>query len=130
WNLLRVDFGFNPDNVLTMRLDLQRDKYQPPQARVFYDECLARVSAAPGVRSAALTQSLPIAGSYWGSNFTVADKPAPSSVMDYPQSDYLPVSSNYFETMGIRLMRGRWFSAADTPESAPVVVVNETLARR
>jgi len=47
-----------------------------------------------------------------------------------PASDYLRVSANYLETMGIRLLRGRWFSTADKPEAAPVAVVNETLARR
>jgi len=49
---------------------------------------------------------------------------------DLPQSDRLRVSPQYFETMGIRLLRGRLFTTADTPESAPVVVINETLARR
>jgi len=48
---------------------------------------------------------------------------------DLPQSDRLRVSPQYFETMGIRLLRGRLFTTADTPESAPVVVINETLAR-
>jgi putative ABC transport system permease protein len=76
-----------------------------------------------------LSQSLPIAGSYWGSVFITADKPAPTRA-DLPASDYLRVSASYFETLGIRLLRGRWFSAADTPESAPVAVINETLARR
>jgi predicted permease len=129
WNLMHVDLGFKADNVLTMRLSLQGGKYNPGTARAFYDECLARVSAVPGVRSAALTMSLPIEGAYWSSVFMAADKPVPSRA-DLPESDYLPVSVNYFETMGIRLMQGRWFTAADTPESAPVIVINETLARR
>jgi putative ABC transport system permease protein len=128
-NLLHVDLGFNADNVLTMRINLQGGKNDPGTARVFYDECLARVSDVPGVRSAALTMSLPIEGAYWDSVFTAADKPVPSRA-DLPESDYLPVSANYFETMGIRLLQGRGFTAADTPESAPVVVINETLARR
>ena len=49
---------------------------------------------------------------------------------DLPESDYLRVSRSYFETMGIRLLRGRLFTAADTAGSAPVVVINEALARR
>ena len=129
WNLLHVDPGFNTDNLLTMRLVLSGDKYNARTARAFYDECLARVNAVPGVRAAALTISVPIQGSNWGSVFTVAGQPAASNA-DLPHSEYIRVSANYFETMGIRLLRGRGFTAADTPESAPVAVVNETLARR
>jgi len=129
YNLLRVDLGFEAGNLLTMRFELSDKKYSPETGRVFYDECLARVQAVPGVRSAALSQSLPIEGAYWDSFFTAADKPVPSRA-NLPVSDYSLVSANYFETMGIRLLRGRWFSPADTPESAPVAVINETLARR
>ncbi|MGH9842989.1 MAG: ADOP family duplicated permease [Blastocatellia bacterium] len=129
YNLLHVDPGFKMDNILTMRLSLSGGKYNPQTSRVFYDECLARVSAVPGVRSAALTHSLPIQGSNWDGVFTVADKPVPSRA-DLPESDRLRVSPNYFETMGMRLLRGRLFTSADTPEFAPVVVINETLARR
>ena len=128
YNLLHVDLGFNPDNVLTMRLNLSGEKYNPRTGRIFYDECLTRVEAVPGVRSAALAQSLPIEGSYWGSVFIASDKPVPSRA-NLPESDYLRVSHNYFETMGIRSLQGRLFTAADTPESASVVVINETLAR-
>ncbi len=128
YNLLQVELGFNADNVLTMRLSLSGGKYNPQMSRVFYDECLTRVSAVPGVRSAALTHSLPIQGSNWGGVFIAADKPVPSRA-ELPESDRIRVSPNYFETMGIRLVRGRSFTAADTPESAPVAVINETLAR-
>ncbi|MFN7949899.1 MAG: ABC transporter permease [Blastocatellia bacterium] len=129
WNLLHVDPGFKMDNLLTLRLRLEGKKYTPQASRVFYDECLARVQAVPGVRSAALTHSLPIDGTNWGSVFIAAGKPVPSHA-DLPMSGYLRVSANYFETMGIRLLRGRYFTAADTAESAPVVIINETLARR
>jgi putative ABC transport system permease protein len=129
WNLLRVDPGFNADNLLTLRIDLAGGGYDDQRMRVFYDECLARVRALPGARSVAFTHSLPITGTNWSGEFTSADKPAPSHA-DLPQTDRLRVSPNYFETMGIRLLRGRSFTSADTAESTPVVVVNEALARR
>jgi putative ABC transport system permease protein len=129
YNLLHVDPGFDADNLLTMRISLSGGKYNDQRARVFYDECLARVRAVPGAQSAALAHSLPIQGTNSSGVFVAADKPVPSSA-DLPQSDYLRVSANYFETMGIRLLRGRMFTAADTPESAPVIIINETLARR
>jgi predicted permease len=128
-NLLHVDLGFDADNLLTMRLNLAEGKYNPQTMRVFYDECLARVNAVPGVRSAALTRSFPINGSNWGGVFIAADKPVPTRA-DMPVSDKIRVSPTYFETIGMRLLRGRSFSAADTPESAPVTVINEALARR
>jgi putative ABC transport system permease protein len=129
WNLLHVDPGFNADNLLTMRLSLRGRGYSDQQKRVFNDECLARVQALPGVRSAALAHSIPINGTNWSSVFIAADKPVPSRA-DLQSSGQLRVSANYFETMGIRLMQGRGFTAADTPESPPVVVINEALARR
>ncbi len=129
YNLLSVDPGFNGDNLLTLRLSLEDKKYNPQTMRVFYDECLARAQAVLGVRAAALAHSLPIRGTNWTGEFIAADKPVPSRA-SMPESDRLRVSPNYFETMGIRLMRGRSFTAADTPDSAPVVVINETLARR
>jgi putative ABC transport system permease protein len=129
YNLLHIDLGFDSNKLLTMRFELSDKKYNPRTRRVFYEECLARVQAVPGVSSAAFSESLPIEGSYWDSFFTVADKPVPSRA-NLPTSDYLRVGPNYFETMGIRLLRGRWFSAADTTISAKVAVINETLARR
>ncbi|HXF16435.1 MAG TPA: ABC transporter permease, partial [Burkholderiales bacterium] len=129
YNLLHVDLGFNPDNLLTIRLNLSVDRYNRATSRIFYEECVARVQAVPGVETAALAQSLPPEGSYWGSVFIASDKPVPSRA-DLPELDYLLVSRDYFDTMGIRLLTGRLFTAADTPDTAPVVLINETLARR
>ena len=130
YNLLHVQLGFNADNLLTMRLNLSGKKYNPDETdRIFYDECLTRVNALPGVRAAALTNSLPIDGSDYVTFFTAADKPVPTRA-DLPKTDYVLVSVNYFDTMGIHLLKGRLFNSSDTAESAPVVVINETMARR
>jgi putative ABC transport system permease protein len=128
-NLLHVDLGFDADNLLTMALRLPAGNYDNQRQLVFYDECLARVSAIPGVRSAALTMSLPIDGSQWDTGFQVDGKPVPPPGQQLTAA-YTPVSANYFETLGIRLVRGRVFTAADTTDSAPVIVINESLARR
>ena len=129
YNLLHVDLGFNDDHLLTMRVRLSERKYDPAARRRFYEECLERTGAVPGVRSAALAMSVPIRGASWDRVFYAFDKPVPSRA-DLPQSDYIPVSRNYFETMGMRLLRGRSITATDRAESAPVVVINETLAQR
>jgi predicted permease len=127
--VLNVDPGFDPENLLTMRLQLAGQAYNDQRRRAFHDECLARVGALPGVRAAAITLSLPIDGSWWNSVFIAADKPVPPRP-ELPSSAYTPVSANYFDAMGIRLLKGRAFTSADTQNSAMVIVVNETLARR
>jgi putative ABC transport system permease protein len=129
YNLLHVDLGFNDADLLTVRVRLSEGKYDPGARRRFYEECLERAGAVPGVRSVALAMSVPIRGASWDRVFYAFDKPVPSRA-DLPQSDYIPVSRNYFETMGMRLLRGRSITDADTAESAPVVVINETLAQR
>ena len=82
----------------------------------------------PGVSSAALTFALPIDGSQWNSIFIVADKPVPPRPQ-LPSAAFTPVSQGFFETMGIRLLRGRGFTAADTSAAPQVIVVNATLAK-
>ena len=129
YKLLHVDPGFNADNLLTMFVSLPRTNYNAERLRVFYDECLSRVGALPGVRSAAMTVSMPIVGSQWNTYFHAADKPEPPAGQS-PQAAYVVVSANYFATMGIRLVKGRVFTATDTEHSALVTVINESLARR
>src|SRR5262245_66293588 len=113
-----------------MRLNLSGKKYNPDETdRVFYDECLTRVNALPGVRAAALTNSLPIDGSDYVTFFTAADKPVPTRA-DLPKTDYVLVSANYFETMGIQLLKGSLFNYFDKAELATGVVINEMIGAR
>jgi len=127
--VLSVELGFNPDHLLTMRINLPGEAYTAPRRRAVYDDCLARLSALPSVRSVALTHSLPIDGIQWGSVFIAADKPVPPRP-ELPNAAMIPVSANYFEAMGIRLVKGRGFSSSDTADSSHVAVINETLAAR
>jgi putative ABC transport system permease protein len=126
---LAVDPGFNPDNLLTMRVMLTDDAYPAPRRLGFYDECLARINALPGVRGTALTISLPIDGSFWNAAFFAADKPAPPRD-NLPNAAMAPVTPNYFELMGIRLLKGRAFTSADNAQTPHVAVINESFARR
>jgi predicted permease len=123
---LSVDLGFNPDHLLTMRVDLPEKAYDDARRQIFHDECLTRVSALPGIRSAAITYALPIDGSQMNRGFSAVSKAGSQR----GGASYMPVSANYFEVMGIRLLKGRVFTAADTANSVRVVIVNETLAQR
>jgi putative ABC transport system permease protein len=129
YRLTSVDPGFNAENLLTMRFALPEGSYNEERRLAFFRECRSRIEALPGVRSAAFTMSLPIVGSNWNSGFIVADKPAPPPG-EKPNAAFTPVSANYFETMGIRLLRGRAFNNAEMTDSPPVTVINESLARR
>ena len=127
--LTRVDPGFNAANLLTLQFTLPGRVYNIERRLAFFRECRARIEALPGVRSASFVMSLPIDGSSWNSTFIVADKPVPPPGQ-LPNAAFTPVSANYFETMGIRLLGGRVFSEAEMTDSPPVTVINETLARR
>ena len=125
-----VDPGFRSDHLLTARVVLSGAAWNDGRKRLaFFDQALAKVQAIPGVESAALTLSLPIEGSNWGSVFLVRDKPAPPRA-EIPSSAFVPVSAGYFRTMGMRLREGREFESSDTLSAERVVVVNETFARR
>ncbi|MEK6299568.1 MAG: ABC transporter permease [Acidobacteriota bacterium] len=129
FHLTSMNPGFNAEKLLTVQFALPAKAYDQPRRRIFYDECLARVQALPGVRSASMTLSLPIDGSNWNSVFIVGDQPVPARA-ELPSSAFTPVSANYFETMGMRLVKGRAFTDADTEKSSAVTVINETMARR
>ena len=131
YKIANVDPGFRTDHLLTMRLDTKGPKYENNAAvqRAFQQDVLTNVKAIPGVESAAFTLSLPINGSSWGSVFIVGDQPEPER-LKIPIAAFNPVSPEYFQTMGIRLLRGRTFAESDGPQSPEVVVINETMARR
>jgi putative ABC transport system permease protein len=83
----------------------------------------------PGVVNAAFTYSLPVEGSNWNSIFLVEGQPVPARA-DLPSAAFTPVTAAYFDTMGIRLLRGRGFQPGDTESAPRVTVVNESFARR
>ncbi len=127
--LMRVDPGFNADNLLTMRFNLGADAYPPEKRHHFFKELTEQIETIPGIESAALTYSVPIDGSNWNSIFIVGDKPVPPRA-ELPDAAFTPVSANYFKTVGVRLLKGRLFDETDTPTSPKVIVINETLANR
>ena len=128
-HLTTTDPGFDPHGLLTLRYSIEGQAVTDDSIRAFHENVVARTRAIPGVRNAALTLSLPIDGSYWGSVFTVNDQPVPER-KDLPAAAFTPVSPTYFETFGLRLLAGRTFTASDGPSSPVVAVVNESFARK
>jgi putative ABC transport system permease protein len=131
--LQRVDPGFRTENILTMQFALPEAGYPDDQSEKvlgFYRQLVERVKGLPGVQNAGLTTALPLAGGGWGKLFTREDRPAPKSIEEIPVTQYRQVSADYFDTLGIGLVKGRYLSERDAPEGLPVAVVNETAARR
>src|SRR4029453_3097462 len=104
-------------------------RYTIERRPIFVDAVVDRLRAIPGVERAAYTYSLPIVGSNWNSIFIVAGQPVPARA-DLPGAAWTPVSIGYFETMGIRLIKGRGFEPGDGPNAPTVTVINESFARR
>jgi predicted permease len=125
----RLDLGFDPGHVLTLRTPLRGPRYASHEAQSrFLQQVLARVEALPGVEAASVASGLPIQ-SWSGLGFVTADDPSPDPGR-MPDANYLVVAPRYFRVMGIRLREGRAFSEADTVQSPGVAIVNEELARR
>lgn len=126
--LRRVNLGFNPSNVLTLRVPLSGKRYEQPEAWVrFWDRVISEVEALPGVEAATPSLRLPING-WAGQFFTIAEDPNPPAG-HVPAANYVIIGPEYFRTMQIPLRRGRSFNDHDTQSDDRVVIVNEELAR-
>jgi putative ABC transport system permease protein len=127
--LQSIDPGFRAEGVLTARVQLPATRYDFAKARSFFDESLSRISALPGVPSAAGTPCLPLAGPCIGTSFWRADRPRPADGQ-VSSSQVRPVTPAFFKTMGIPQLDGRDFAASDIADSAPVAIVSETLVKQ
>lgn len=126
--LLRVDPGFDAANVLTMNVSLPTVKYAKPEQQIsFFEEAVRRVSALPGVQSAAISAALPLS---WKRITPVLAEGQPAvPLAQRPFIDIEAISPEWFRTLRVPLLRGREFTAADNLQAPKIVVVNETLAR-
>jgi predicted permease len=131
-NLTSVDAGFDPADRVTFGLVLPPAAYPDSQRRVaFHNELKRRLEAIPGVQRASAMQGLPPFRQV-NANDTQFEGYVfvPNSNMPIPNTDYYQtVTSDYFETMGIGLVDGRYFHPGDAA-GAPVVIINEALAKR
>lgn len=125
-----VELGFAPERVLAVDLTLPAYDYpEQGDVRAFYDRALGRIRAVPGARSAGLVAPLPLNHRTLTTEFRV-DGPPPGSADDGPRAEWFHASGSYFDAMGIPLLRGRLFTAADGPNAPEVVLVNRELAER
>jgi putative ABC transport system permease protein len=130
WQVQQVNPGFVPQNVLSMSIGLPMTKYKEPAQRAnFYREALERVRALPGVRSAGATSILPLSGNNSSGSFQIEGRDTPPG-QSSPHGDRWAVTTDYFSTMKIPVLRGRYFDARDTMESQPVAIIDEAMQRK
>ncbi|HEX4007783.1 MAG TPA: ABC transporter permease [Acidobacteriaceae bacterium] len=122
--------GFVPDHVEKAMVSLPQFQYPKPQQwTAFSNDLLARLQAQPGLTDSAIAAPLPIADTFVNLPFTIvgAAPPPPGSANT---AHFATVSPDYFSVMQIPMLRGRLFSADDSPATTPVALISEALARR
>jgi len=122
-NAMHIDPGFRPEHLATALLYVSEPEYNATTGRQLYEKVLERVRQMPGVRSAAMSYTLP-------TMFMDNDCLSIPGSSDAARIGSNTVSPQYFQTMSIRLLAGRDFGIRDTPATQHVIIINETLARR
>jgi putative ABC transport system permease protein len=129
-NINNEDLGFRPEHVLTAQIALPENKYADlHQSAAFYDGLLQRVRALPQVTSAAASQFIPFGDNYASTQMIFAGRPAPDPGA-VPFTAITAVTPGYLPALGLQLIRGRFVSEQEGPDSLPVIVINQTLANR
>jgi putative ABC transport system permease protein len=128
--VLQVDPGFSAERLLTASITLPATRYKDENAlRSFTDEALRRVRALPGVVAAGATDTIPFGWNNSDSVIIVEGyqmRPGESVISPYA----VEVSPGYFEAMGVRLAKGRFFEDKDAAKALPVIIVDRKLAQR
>jgi macrolide transport system ATP-binding/permease protein len=120
--------GFTTTNVVTTGVSLVAAGYDVPRAKIFQDELIDRLSAHPGVESAAFASVTPLGYATYSSTAIVVDGYQPS-LEEQPEVEYNQVSPGYFATLGIPLFSGREFTRRDDENAPLVAIVNQTMVR-
>lgn len=125
-----VDLGFEPRGMLTLTLNLPQTRYPDRAASAaFFRDLETRLGALPGVDAVGSTNTVPLSGLDGDVNFDIEGRP-----IQRPGEENIlwlrRVTPNYFETIGIRIVRGRAFTPSEDREAPRVIIVNETLAER
>jgi predicted permease len=129
WLLLQVNTGFNPDNVVTAKVDLPVVKYKELYRQAqFASSLVERLTGLPDVHQAAISSGLPFSDA--PDVGIRIDGRAAGANDSGTTANYYQVTPQYFRAMEIPLVLGRVFTEHDTPASLPVAIINETMAKR
>src|SRR5262245_18853921 len=125
----KANLGFDSDRALLVSMELFPSGYDEKRGVEFYRQLVARVAALPGIESASLSSQVP-PNLFPGSSAGFGIEGYTPRADEMINIEYEVVAPRYFQTMRIPLVEGRDFSDADNAQSAPVAIVNETMARR
>ena len=131
-HLTRLDPGVDIERLLVGRISLPGARYQQSALRTqFFERLSDALSASPGVEAAAAASFVPAGGRGFGLGrvFLLEGQPEPPASNDYG-GQWNVITPDYFRTTGIRVVHGRAFDRTDREESRPVMIINETMARR
>ena len=126
--ILDTDAGFKPQNLLTMQLALNAKPDEGAKVLNFFNDLNGRIKGLPGVESAAFSNGIPL-GQTADTSFAIVGRPKPEPGKQPQTMLYIP-SPDYLQAMGIRLIKGRFFTMQDTQHSPRVAVIDETFARQ
>jgi putative ABC transport system permease protein len=122
--------GFETENLMVVRLALPKHRYLKREAvNNFFESVTPRIQNLPGVQAVGAVSILPLSGLLANIDFTIVGRP-PLTASETPVAQYRMVGPDYFNAMSIPVLSGREFSGLDRPQTLPVVIINETLARR
>ncbi len=125
---MSVDLGFRTDRLLTLQLPVPRGRFETPeQVEIFYRQLLDRTAGIRGVRSASISTGMPMRGPGFGDGFDIVGQPHDPA--ERRTTGVNMVTPRYFETFGIRILRGRHFTEQDRAGSPRVAIVNETFVK-
>ena len=128
YRLLQVDPGLQPNNLAILPLSIARESYpRDPQVLALERQILDRITALPGVTSAAITNKLPVGDGDFTTSFRVVGRPYHG---EHNEVAYRIVSTDYFKTLQSRLVEGRYFTAAEDSTKPLVALINRALARK
>jgi predicted permease len=129
-NRFKENPGFEPDHVLTAKMNLPVAKYRDPaQIWTFEQRLLDQLRALPQVQSAGLSVSIPFGHSYGGAELWIEGRPTPKAG-EVPSMAITSVTPGYMAAMGLHLVRGRFIDETDSAANPGAIVINQTLARR
>ncbi|MBL8204763.1 MAG: ABC transporter permease [Blastocatellia bacterium] len=131
WRMQQVDPGFNPDNLLTFEIQLPYPKYEDAQRREnFAQATMDRLSALPGVEATAFISHVPFGSGQGLNGYKIEGRPEPQRSSDAILAGRRIITGEYFRAMGIPLLEGRTFNAADGDAAPRVAVISQTFATR
>jgi putative ABC transport system permease protein len=125
----RADLGFHPDGVLMASVDISQFGYDESRGAAFYRDVISRARALPGVQSATLSATVPLGNDNQAERVWKEGQESAAPVQ-VPVIGLNVIDTDYFQTLGIPLLRGRDISARDTKTSVHVAIINENMAKK